>query len=100
METIYEASFYNSSQVAQAYVEATDTEDDFEIDAGETHSWLITYGGVVGDGSQRIAKIRNRFKHDTASANIAFTNTAQLTALAVDDTSGNTSRTYNAGSLS
>ena len=98
--TIYEVSFYNSSQVAQAFVEASETEDDFSVDAGETYSWLLSFQGVVGDGSQRIAKIRQRLKHDTASANIALNGTAQLTALSIDETSGNTSRTYNAGSLS
>jgi hypothetical protein len=41
-----------------------------------------------------------RFKHDQASDTLVIKDSMQITALAVDDSSGNTSKTYLNGSLS
>jgi hypothetical protein len=55
---------------------------------------------VLGDGSTRIASIRLRIKHDHSSDTLVVKDSFQLTALAVDDSSGSVSKTYLNGSLS
>ena len=49
----------------------------------------------LGDGSTRIAGIRLRLKHDTASDTLAVTDSLQISCSAIDDSSGNINRTYN-----
>ena len=60
---------------------------------------LVAFAGV-GNGADRIARVRLRVKHNNASASYALTDSAQITCLAVADDSGNTQRTFNAGALS
>ena len=39
-------------------------------------------------------------KHDVASDTVSIKDSLQMTAIAIDDSSGNTSRTYNNGVIS
>jgi hypothetical protein len=41
-----------------------------------------------------------RLKHDVASDSVAVTDSLQMTTIAIDDSSGNISRTYSSGTLS
>jgi hypothetical protein len=62
--------------------------------------YQITHQGVLGDGVTRIGSIRLRMKHTHASDTVSIKDSLQMTAIAIDDSSGNTSRTYNNGVIS
>ena len=62
--------------------------------------YQLSHQGILGDGSTRIASIRLRLKHDHSSDTLVVKDSMQITALAVDDSSGSVSKTYLNGSLS
>jgi hypothetical protein len=41
-----------------------------------------------------------RVKHDVASDSVAITDSSQVLCIAIDDSSGNTQRTFSSGTLS
>ena len=106
--SVYEVAFYNSAGVQQPYVEMTSqARPYFNLDlagfgqavTASAVATLVAFAGI-GNGTDRIARVRLRVKHNNASASYALTDSAQITCLAVADDSGNTQRTFNAGALS
>lgn len=96
----YEIAYYDANQVQQAFNNVSGAPQDFQLYSSSAMDYQLTHQGVLGDGTTRIASIRLRLKHDVASDTVSVKDSLQMTAIAIDDTSGNTSRTYNNGSIS
>ena len=99
----YEVAYYNASQVQQAFNDLSGNISDFQLYTPASignQDFQLSHFGVVGDGTARIASIRLRMKHTEASDTVKVTDSIQVTAIAVDDTSGNTNKTYANGVLS
>ena len=97
---LYEVSYYNASEVAQAYSNVTTQPRTYQMYSSSATDYLLGHQATLGDGATRIAKIRMRLKHDVASDSVAVTDSLQMTTIAIDDSSGNISRTYSSGTLS
>ena len=98
----YEVAYYNASEIQQAFNDLSGNISDFQLytpAATGNQDFQLSHFGVVGDGTARIAAIRLRLKHTQASDTVKVTDSIQVTAIAVDDTSGNTNRTYSNGVL-
>ena len=98
----YEVAYYNASQVQQAFNDLSGNISDFQLYTPASignQDFQLSHFGVVGDGTARIASIRLRMKHTEASDTVKVTDSIQVTAIAVDDTSGNTNKTYANGVL-
>ena len=95
----YELSYYNDGGVAQPYNDRL-THASFALYSATEDSYLLGHQDLLGDGATKIASVRLRVKHDVASDTVAITDSLQITALAIDDTSGNQARTYSSGVLS
>jgi hypothetical protein len=100
MHALFSISYYNSVGVAQAFQDITDEEQDFSLQSATESSYLFNLTASLGDGATRIAKIRMRVKHDVASDSLAITDSSQVSCIAIDDSSGNTQRTFSSGTLS
>jgi len=100
MHALFSVSFYNGSGVAQPFQDITDEEQDFNLLSAQESSYLFSLTASIGDGATRIAKIRMRAKHDVASDSLAITDSSQVVCIAIDDSSGNTQRTFSSGTLS
>lgn len=96
----YEVSYYNAGQVAQAYADQSGALNDFQLNSPSAEDYQLSSDAVLGDGTTRIAGIRMRLKHDVASDTVSIKDSAQLTCIAIDDSSGNINRTYNNGVIS
>ena len=96
----YEIAFYDGSGNQQSFNDVSGAPQDFQLYSNTATDYLLSHQGILGDGSTRIASIRLRIKHDQASDTLVIKDSMQITALAVDDASGNTSKTYLNGSLS
>jgi hypothetical protein len=99
----YEVAYYNASQVQQAFNDLSGNISDFQLYTPASignQDFQLSHFGVVGDGTARIASIRLRMKHTEAADTVKVTDSIQVTAIAVDDTSGNTNKTYANGVLS
>jgi len=97
---LYEVSYYNASEVAQAYSNVTTQPRTYQMYSSSATDYLLGHQATLGDGATRIAEIRMRLKHDVASDSVAVTDSLQMTTIAIDDSSGNISRTYSSGTLS
>ena len=96
----FEVSEYNASQVAGSFSDLSGNIPDFQLyTASGSQDFLLSHQAVIGDGATRIASIRMRVKHDQTNDTVKITDSAQLTAIAVSDDSGNTSKTYSNGNL-
>ena len=98
----YEVAYYNAGQVQQAFNDLSGNISDFQLYtpvATGNQDFQLSHFGVVGDGTARIASIRLRLKHTEAADTLKVTDSIQVTAIAVDDTSGNTNKTYANGVL-
>jgi hypothetical protein len=98
----YEVAYYNASQVQQAFNDLSGNISDFQLYTPASignQDFQLSHFGVVGDGTARIASIRLRMKHTEAADTVKVTDSIQVTAIAVDDTSGNTNKTYANGVL-
>ena len=100
ISVLYEISYYNASEVAQAYSDVTTQTRTYQMYSSSATDYLLGHQANLGDGSTRIAKIRMRIKHDVASDSVAITDSLPMTCLAIDDSSGNINRTYSSGTLS
>jgi hypothetical protein len=96
---LYEISYYNDSAIAQPYNDRM-TAASFALYSATQVSYLLGHTDLLGDGTTKIASIRLRAKHDIASDTVAVTDSLQMTAFAIDDTSGNVNRTYTSGTIS
>ena len=96
----YEIAYYDANQVLQSYNDVSGAPQDFQLYSSIAMDYQITHQGVLGDGVTRIGSIRLRMKHDVASDTVSIKDSLQMTAIAIDDSSGNTSRTYNNGVIS
>ena len=96
----YEIAYYDNSQVLQSYNDISGAPQDFQLYSSIAMDYQLTHQGVLGDGVTRIGSIRLRMKHDVASDTVSIKDSMQMTAIAIDDSSGNTSRTYNSGVIS
>ena len=83
-----------------AFSDVSGALQDFQLFSSTTMDYQLHHQGIVGDGATRIASIRLRLKHTDASDTLVIKDSAQITALAIDDSSGNVNRTYYNGSLS
>ena len=101
ISSMYEISYYNEAGVQQSYSDVTTQVQTIAgLSSASTQNYLLGHQAGLGDGSTRIAGIRLRIKHDVVSDTLALTDSLQISAIAIDDTSGNINRTYNAGSIS
>ena len=96
----YEIAYYDANQVLQSYNDVSGAPQDFQLYSDSAMDYQITHQGVLGDGATRIGSIRLRMKHNVASDTVSIKDSLQMTAIAIDDASGNTSRTYNNGVIS
>ena len=96
----YEVAYYDGSGNQQAFSDVSGALNDFQLYSDSATDYQLSHQGVLGDGSTRIASIRLRIKHDQASDTLVIRDSMQITALAVDDSSGSVSKTYLNGSLS
>ena len=96
----YEIAYYDANQVLQSYNDVSGAPQDFQLYSSTSMDYQITHQGVLGDGVTRIGSIRLRMKHDIASDTVSIKDSLQMTAIAIDDSCGNTSRTYNNGVIS
>jgi hypothetical protein len=96
----YEIAFYDGSGNQQSFSDVSGAPQDFQLYSNTATDYQLSHQGILGDGSTRIASIRLRIKHGQASDTLVIKDSMQITALAVDDCSGNTSKTYLNGSLS
>lgn len=96
----FETSEYDAQGNAGSFSDLSGNIPDFQLytDSG-SQDFLLSHQAVIGDGSTRIASIRMRVKHDQANDTVKVTDSAQLTAIAVSDDSGNTTKTYSNGNL-
>ena len=98
IELLFEVAFYNSSGVQQPYAN--------EHTQKKTHAQLYNttvssaHSATLGDGATRIAGVRFRVKNMNANNTLQIIDSYQCNALAIDDTSGNTQRTFASGSIS
>ena len=97
---VFEASYYNSAGVAQPYVEMAGQESTFNLYSATEHTYQLGNTISIGDGVTPIARIRLKLKHDNASDTVSIADSLQITALAIDDSSGNTNRVYSSGTIS
>jgi hypothetical protein len=102
----YEVSFYDGSGSQQAFSDRP-REGGMLLNSFSAQQQSLTapvfqlnHYDIVGNGTSRIASIRLRVKHFESQDTVKAVGSFQLTCLAVDDTSGNVSKTYNAGTLS
>lgn len=98
----YEVAYYDAGQNQQAFNDLSGNISDFQLYTPASignQDFQLSHFGVVGDGTARIASLRLRMKHTQASDTVKVTDSIQVTAIAVDDTSGNTNKTYTNGSL-
>ena len=96
---VFEASFYNGSGIAQPYVEMTGQESTYNMYSEKQHTYQLGNTNSVGDGITPLAKIRLKIMHHIASDTVAISDSLQLTCLAINDTSGNISRTFSGGTI-
>ena len=96
----YEIAYYDNSQVLQSYNDVSGAPQDFQLYSSTAMDYQLTHQGVLGDGVTRIGSIHLRMKHNVASDTVSIKDSMQMTAIAIDDSSGNTSRTYNSGVIS
>jgi len=99
----YEISYYDANQNQLGFNDVSGHLSDFElytpVGVGN-QDFELSHFAVLGDGSARIASIRLRIKHDQSGDTVKVTDSVQVTSIAVDDTSGNTTKTYSNGVLS
>ena len=96
----YEVSYYDGGGNSMAFNDVSGALQDFELFSTTAQDFQLHHQGIVGDGITRIASIRLRLKHTDASDTLVVKDSAQITALAIEDSSGNVNRTYYNGSLS
>ena len=99
VETVFEASYYNGVGVAQPYFEMAGQESQYHMKSQTEHTYQLGSTTSIGDGITPIASIRLKVKHDVASDTVSIADSLQITALAIDDTSGNVNRTYTSGTI-
>jgi hypothetical protein len=97
---VFEASYYNGAGVAQPYFEMSGQESTYGMYSATEHTYQLGSTTSIGDGTTPIAGIRLKVKHDVASDTVSIADSLQITALAIDDTSGNVNRTYTSGTIS
>jgi hypothetical protein len=97
----YEISYYDASQNQLAFNDVSGASNDFQLPpSASATDYQLSHQGVLGDGTTRIASIRLRLKQDQVGDTLVIKDSLQITALAVDNTSGNINKTYFNGSLS
>ena len=96
----YEIAYYDGSGNQQSFNDVSGALNDFQLYSTFPIDYQLSHQDVLGDGTTRIASIRLRIKHDNSSDTLVIKDSLQITALAVDDSSGNTNKTYLNGSLS
>ena len=96
---VFEAAYYNASGVVQGYVEMTGQESTYGMYSATEHTYQLGNTNSIGDGVTPLARIRLKVKHDVASDTVAISDSLQLTALAIDDSSGNVTRTFSSGNI-
>ena len=96
----YEIAYYDGSGNQQSFSDVSGATNDFQLYSSSATDYQLSHQGILGDGSTRIASIRLRIKHDDSSDTLVIKDSMQITALAVDDSSGSVSKTYLNGSLS
>ena len=96
----YEIAYYDGSGNQQSFSDVSGALNDFQLYSSSATDYQLSHQGILGDGSTRIASIRLRIKHDDSSDTLVIKDSMQITALAVDDSSGSVSKTYLNGSLS
>ncbi len=96
---INEVSYYNGAGVAQPYANngRPDTYNMYHATATDSQ---LGNQSLIGNGSDHIAGIRLRIKHDIPGNTLYIKDTLQLTALCVDDSSGAVTRTFSSGTIS
>ena len=92
--------YYDGGGNSMAFNDVSGALQDFELFSTTAQDFQLHHQGIVGDGITRIASIRLRLKHTDASDTLVVKDSAQITALAIEDSSGNVNRTYYNGSLS
>jgi hypothetical protein len=96
---VFEAAYYSAAGVVQDYFEMTGQESTFGMYSATEHTYQLGNTNSIGDGATPLARIRLKVKHDVASDTVAISDSLQLTALAIDDSSGNVTRTFSSGSI-
>jgi hypothetical protein len=96
---VFEAAYYNAGGVVQDYVEMTGQESTYGMYSATEHTYQLGNTNSIGDGITPLARIRLKVKHDVASDTVAISDSLQLTALAIDDSSGNVTRTFSSGNI-
>ena len=95
-------AYYDGAQNQQAFNDLSGNISDFQLFTPVSignQDFQLSHFGVVGDGTARIASLRLRMKHTEAADTVKVTDSIQVTAIAVDDTSGNTNKAYANGVL-
>ena len=98
-----EVAYYDANQNQLAFSDLSGNISDYHLFTPASlgnQDFQLSHFGVVGDGTARIASIRLRMKHTESADTVKVTDSIQVTAIAVDDTSGNTNKTYANGVLS
>ena len=90
----YEVAFYDASQNQLGFNDLGNATDMELPDNSTANEFLANHIAIVGNGSSRIASIRLRAQHSQSGDTLRLTDSAQISVLAVDDTSGNNTHTY------
>ena len=90
----YEVAYYDASQNQLGFSDLGNAGDMELPDNTTANEFLASHFSVVGNGTSRIASIRSRVQHSQSGDTVRLTDSAQISVLAVDDTSGNSTYTY------
>lgn len=97
-----EVSYYTDGGSPQAYQDVSG--QDAFIGLSTPFSASVNYGMggqfVVGDGVTRIAGVRVKMMQDGSGDTFEIVDQLQLTGIAIEDSSGSVTRTFNNGSIS
>ena len=90
----FEVSFYNSSGVAQAYTDIYGQDATISMSHSSAQDVLFPGNMLLGNGNDRMAKLRLKVSHQQSSNTLKITGKSQVSAVCIDDNSGHTTRTY------
>ena len=89
----YEVAYYDASQNQLGFNDLGNGSD-FQLPSDSVgNEFLSSHQSVVGNGTSRIASIRLRVQHSQSGDTLRLTDSAQVSVLAIDDTSGNQTHT-------
>lgn len=90
----YEVAYYDAGQNQLGFSDLGNFSDMQLPSDSAGNEFLSSHFSVVGNGTSRIASIRLRVQHSQSGDTVRLTDSAQISVLAVDDSSGNTAFNY------